>query len=518
VTGTTFTWIASASSPNLSGFSAGSGNLISQTILNSGTTIESVTYTVTPFLSGCLPGPSQNVIVTVHPTPVITNSITHFQQCNPATTNIILQSSVSGTTFTWTASGSSPNVNGFSAGSGPSIIQTLQNSGFNIETVTYTVAPLASGCTGTAVDFVVTVSPVPDIYFNPPSQIICSGVTSNIQCLSHVNGALFAWTASGSSGNVSGFSPGNGNSIQQTLINSGYNIETVTYHVTPVANGCTGNPSNVIVTVDPLPVVSLQVCWDPLTTSNAQPINLKGGIPPGGTYSGEGVTTGIFYPGVAGVGTHTINYSYVNGFGCGANASQTITVVSAPAFNCKNTLTDIRDNQQYGTVQIGTQCWLTVNLNYGNAILSSQMQRDNCIPEKYCFNDNPVHCISTGGLYQWDEMMKFDNTSGTQGFCPPGWHIPTENDWTMLFKFYISNGFAGSPLKYTGFSGFDAFLSGVRHENKDWSYRDFAIMYWSSTSHGQDKAWSHGMNSIDPSVSYYPAFKSNAFAVRCIKD
>jgi uncharacterized protein (TIGR02145 family) len=193
-------------------------------------------------------------------------------------------------------------------------------------------------------------------------------------------------------------------------------------------------------------------------------------------------------------------------------------VIAPVSLTCGNVLTDIRDNQQYTTIQIGTQCWIASNMDYGNTIASSQMQRDNCIPEKYCFNDNPANCISTGGLYQWDEMMKFDNTSGAQGFCPPGWHVPTEAEWTALFNSYISNGFAGSPLKFTGYSGFNAFLSGMRHENAAWDFNNFSIMYWSSTAHGTNKAWAHGMNTINPSVSYYPSLRSNAFALRCIKD
>jgi uncharacterized protein (TIGR02145 family) len=87
-----------------------------------------------------------------------------------------------------------------------------------------------------------------------------------------------------------------------------------------------------------------------------------------------------------------------------------------------------------------------------------------------------------------------------------------------LFTFYISNGFAGSPLKYTGYSGFNAFLTGVRFNNVQFDFSNFAVMFWSSASHGPRKAWAHGMNSFNPSVSYYPSHRNNAFPVRCIHD
>jgi uncharacterized protein (TIGR02145 family) len=518
VVGTTFTWTASASSPNLSGFSGGAGNVISQTLLNSGTTIETVTYTVSPTAFGCPPGIPQTVVVTVNPTPVITNNAITYQQCNLLTTNIVLQSSVPGTTYTWTCTGSSPNVTGFSAGGAPSIVQTLQNTGFNIETVTYYVTPHANGCPGAVVNFVVTVYPVADLYFTPPAQVLCSGVTSNIGIQSHVAGSAFTWTASGSSPNVSGFSSGSGNTIQQTLVNSSYNIEHVTYATTPVANGCVGTSNSVIITVNPLPVVSLTACWDPMTTTNAQPVKLKGGVPSGGNYSGAGVSAGVFYPGIAGAGPHTITYSYVNGFGCSGTSGQMINVMAPMPFACGNSVTDVRDNKVYPTLQLGTQCWMTTNLDYGNTITSTVVQRDNCVAEKYCINDNPANCGTSGGLYQWDEVMKFDATNGSQGFCPPSWHIPTETEWATLFNFYTSNGFAGNPLKFSGYSGFNAFLYGVRHENVNWDFITFSTMYWSSGSHGSNKAWAHGMNTYNPSVSYYPSLRSNAFSVRCLKD
>ena len=106
----------------------------------------------------------------------------------------------------------------------------------------------------------------------------------------------------------------------------------------------------------------------------------------------------------------------------------------------------------------------------------------------------------------------------TQGLCPPGWHVPSESDWNTLFAEFTNNAFAAWPLLYTGFSGFNAELSGVLHENKTYDWPGFATFFWSSTSHGSMKAMAHGMNSIDPSVSAYPALRSNAFSVRCLRD
>ena len=87
-----------------------------------------------------------------------------------------------------------------------------------------------------------------------------------------------------------------------------------------------------------------------------------------------------------------------------------------------------------------------------------------------------------------------------------------------MFNYFVSNGFAGSPLKYDGYSGFNAFLTGTWHQNVNWDYEGFAVMFWSSTAHAGKKAWAHGMNTYNPSVSYYPSLRANAFSVRCLKD
>ena len=114
--------------------------------------------------------------------------------------------------------------------------------------------------------------------------------------------------------------------------------------------------------------------------------------------------------------------------------------------------------------------------------------------------------------------MSYEDAEEIQGLCPPGWHVPSEADWDQLFAVYLGNAFAGSPLLYTGYSGFNVLLAGVEFFNQSHRFADFASILWSSTSHGPYKAWSHGMNEYNYSVSYYPSYRSNAFSVRCTRD
>jgi hypothetical protein len=75
------------------------------------------------------------------------------------------------------------------------------------------------------------------------------------------------------------------------------------------STGCS-DTAQAHISVFSLPVVTL-------TPFNAYcvsspPFALSGGNPAGGIYSGTGVSSNMFNPSVAGLGTHTINYTYVD--------------------------------------------------------------------------------------------------------------------------------------------------------------------------------------------------------------
>jgi uncharacterized protein (TIGR02145 family) len=516
---TTFSWTAALGSGTVTGFSNGSGNTIRQVLLNPANVAGSVIYTITPERGGCI---GQNFLYTanIKPLPSVTNFPPAKSICNSAFTSIDLASTIPLTTFSWTATSGFPQITGYGSGSGSTISQQLFNSSFINGSAVYHITPINNGCTGSVANYTATVFPVPDVYFNPDGQSICSRSFSNINLLSHVTGSVFFWTASSFSPNITGYSSGAGNSINQQLFNSGTLPDSATYHVSPMANSCPGTPGNVSITVKPLPPVTFTPCNDRITTTNARPFVLKGGTPLGGTYSGAGVNsmTGIFTPSLAGTGNHAIVYAASNHYLCSDEDTLILSVISPVFFACDDPVTDVRDNKTYPTIHIGTQCWMAANLDHGSPIASTLVQRDNCILEKYCFNDNLANCTSNGGLYQWDELMQYQETEGLQGLCPPEWHIPSLNDWNTLFSVYINNAFAGAPLLYSGYSGFNALLTGAHLVNTKWAFQGFATFFWTSTSHTGITSWAHGINQADFSVSLYPSNRSNAFSVRCIKD
>ncbi|MBI4647711.1 MAG: hypothetical protein HY738_14265 [Bacteroidia bacterium] len=194
--------------------------------------------------------------------------------------------------------------------------------------------------------------------------------------------------------------------------------------------------------------------------------------------------------------------------------------------------------QTYGTVEIGYQCWMAENLNIGTMINSTeggQLQTDNALIEKYCYNNNSASCDTYGGLYEWNEMMQYnpsdaDNPGTTQGICPQGWHLPIDVEWTALSDYLGGESVAGGKMKETtqwimpnigatNESGFTALPGGYRL-NFDGSFiapLDYCA-FWSATENSSTNAWMRDLFNESAGVGRYDDGKTNGFSVRCFKD
>ena len=180
---------------------------------NTGSTLSQITVTppiganlyYVDITDGCVAVARDSITITVHAKPVITNVNLNSVVCTGFATNIIPQSSVPGSTFSWTPTCGNINISGYSAGSGLTINQTLFNTGTTVDTVIYHVTAIAAGCTSSlGKDFKVAVIPAADAYFQPNGQSFCTGGTTAISILSHLSGTTFSWTFTYSSGNLSG--------------------------------------------------------------------------------------------------------------------------------------------------------------------------------------------------------------------------------------------------------------------------------------------------------------------------
>jgi len=216
---------------------------------------------------------------------------------------------------------------------------------------------------------------------------------------------------------------------------------------------------------------------------------------------------------------------------CGSSSDTIVISFANNVFVCGDSIVDIRDWQSYNTIQIGTQCWMAENLNIGARINNINNQTDNDIIEKYCYNEDINNCIIYGGLYQWDEMMQYVPSSGTHGICPGGWHLPTNEEWTILTDYLGGQLIAGGKMKEQGIvhwispnsgatnsSGFTALPSGYANINGEYNELGTTALIWSSTEYNVSSAWDHYLTYDSISINSLSDAKTINASVRCLKD
>jgi hypothetical protein len=353
VSGTTYSWTAAIQTTptggTISGFSNSSGNAIAQTLTNTGTTAAVIRYTVTPTANSC-PGNPFTIDVTINPTPI--GSAASQAICTGLTTNVTLNSTVIGTTYSWTAAiQTNPTggiISGFSNSSGTAIAQTLTNTGVTAAVIRYTVTPTANSCPGIAFTVDVTINPTPAVSNMTAVTCSTSGFTATpINSTDGIvpAGTTYTWGVPTVTGGVAGGVAGSGaaTTITGTLTNPTNTAQTATYTVTPVSGGCIGNTFTVTVTVNPKPAVSnMTYTACSAVGFTTTPINSTNGIVPAGTtYTWLAPTvTGGVTGGLASLGAaSSITGTLTNPTNSAQTATYTITPVSGSCIGNTFTVT-----------------------------------------------------------------------------------------------------------------------------------------------------------------------------------
>lgn len=191
--------------------------------------------------------------------------------------------------------------------------------------------------------------------------------------------------------------------------------------------------------------------------------------------------------------------------GCKKNSSDDQANQGEPSNqNCSYTesFTDPRDLQVYPIVVIGNQTWMAKNLNYA-------------ITGSWCHN-----CALYGRLYSWGNALTI---------APPGWHLPTVEEWDKLVTTLGGYAVAGGKLKN---------MSGWRAPNSEainsrcfsalpGAYRasDGQIIdvnsntaYWTTLEGGTEVANAFLLGYLYGKIQKTNFSKAWGLSVRCIKD
>ena len=258
---------------------------------------KTITYTYTNPSTGCTNSSTNTIVVNI--LPVVTWSNSLQAQCSNSNTYLLSGGTPTGGTY------SGPGVTGgnFNA----------SVAGLGLKTLTYTYTAPATGCTSSSTN---------TILVNALPTVLWSTLLTP-QCINSTTYTLTGGVPSGGTYSGAGVS---GNNFNASIAGAG--LKTLTYTYTNPVSGCSSLITNTIL-VNNLPVVS----WS--NSLNVQCLSstiyaLTGGSPAGGTYNGPGVSGSNFNASTAGVGTHSLVYTYVNTNGCINTAQNTIIVKTTP--------------------------------------------------------------------------------------------------------------------------------------------------------------------------------------------
>ena len=194
-------------------------------------------------------------------------------------------------------------------------------------------------------------------------------------------------------------------------------------------------------------------------------------------------------------------------------------------------MTDSRDGQVYKTVTIGTQTWMAQNLNYKSM-------------NSHCYNDSAEYCSKYGRLYTWAAAMdsaglwssdgkgcgygsKCSWMYPVRGVCPEGWHLPSLDEWGVLFAAVGGDDVAGKMLKstsgwYNNGNGTDDFSfslmpAGFRTYNGYFNNEGEEAGFWLSEYDSEFANYLFLHYSLDD-FGHGGEGKLFGFSVRCVKD
>ena len=196
----------------------------------------------------------------------------------------------------------------------------------------------------------------------------------------------------------------------------------------------------------------------------------------------------------------------------------------SPSWTCGEAITYA--GVGYSTVQIGDQCWFAENLRTttylnGDAIsqnLSDGDWQSTTSGAMAFYISGPAY----GGLYNWYAV------DDARGLCPSGWHVPTDEEWTILTDHLGGELVAGGQMKSnygwndggngTNSSGFSGLPGGTRNFNGNFNGAGVDGYWWSSSPFGSS-AWYRYLGYVGEVV--YREYFGNlryGFSVRCVRD
>ena len=185
------------------------------------------------------------------------------------------------------------------------------------------------------------------------------------------------------------------------------------------------------------------------------------------------------------------------------------------------------------TVTIGSQVWMTKNIDVAKFRNGDSIPEAKTVEEwvkagekkqpAWCYYDNnPANATKYGKLYNWHAV------NDPRGIAPVGYHLPSDEEWTVLTDYLGGEEKAGAKMKSktdwiegsndTNSSGFSGLPAGNRFDDGSFGYVGEYGNWWSSSEVDTDDAVIRGLYYKDGTVGQYSLSKKWGLSVRCLKD
>ena len=196
-------------------------------------------------------------------------------------------------------------------------------------------------------------------------------------------------------------------------------------------------------------------------------------------------------------------------------------------------LSDVDGFVTASSVTIGTQRWMTKNLNvsrYRNGDKIPQVKDSlawqSLTTGAWCYYKNDrANGAAYGKLYNWYAVHD------PRGLAPVGWHIPSDAEFTTLSTFLGGDAVAGGKMKEAGTahwfppntdatnsSGFTGLPGGYRNEYAIFGKDGIYNYWWSATEYNSIYAWNRYLYYGSGALTNSFERKTRGLSVRCIKD
>ena len=142
------------------------------------------------------------------------------------------------------------------------------------------------------------------------------------------------------------------------------------------------------------------------------------------------------------------------------------------------------------------------------------------------YDDDPSNADIYGNLYNWYAA------DDSRGLCMEGWHVPSDDEYTVLTDYLGGTSVAGGKMKEAGYehwnspntgatneSGFTGLPAGFRNgSNGTYNYMGNDGYFWSLSEASGSGAWIRLLSHNSSTVYRSQGPKLNGYSIRCLGD